>query len=104
MKRKKLFYILMVVSVCGMAATANGMGNMMGVLYSPLAETFNVGIGKTNIYYTASLLACGLFGPIAVKLEKRFKYRHLITFGVTLSVVSYVLMSRINKLWPLYIL
>ena len=103
-KNKKYYYILMVIAMCGMTATANGMGNLMGILYSPLAEHFNVGIGSTNIYYTMSLMACGIMGPIAVRLTSRLNYRVIVCFGVALSVASYILLSRITSLWQLYAL
>ena len=103
-KNRKYYYILMVIAMCGMTATANGMGNLMGILYSPLAEHFGVGIGSTNIYYTMSLMACGIMGPIAVRLSSKINYRLIVCFGVALSVLSYVLLSRINSLWQLYAL
>ena len=104
MGKRNYYYIVIVVCACAMAAASNGIFNLLAVLYAPIADAFGVGIGSTNMYYTIALLTCGFGGPVAVKLMRKISFRVLLGAGTALSVLSFVLLSRITALWQLYIL
>ena len=94
----------MLLRCCMCVGGAMGMvSNCMGIYFSPLSKALGVGVGRISIIVTLVSLANAFFAPVFVKLQKKVKLNLLMSAGIVLCMISYVLMSFAGNVWMLYV-
>ncbi len=72
------------------------------VFFSPIRNTFGWTAAATSIAFTLQRLESGILGPVAGFLVDKLGPRKLMLAGWCVVVLGFLLMSRINSLWPFY--
>lgn len=75
-----------------------------GVFFEPLRSEFNWTSTQISLAFTLYMVVHGLFYIIAGKINDKFGPRIMVTICGFFFGAGYLLMSRINALWQLYIL
>ncbi len=105
MGTKKFHYGILVVVLCGLAASSIGVcTNSVGVFYTAVSEGLQVLRGSFAIHATLSLLATAGISLFVPQLMKRIHYKLLLIFGAAIAVLSTVGMALSNQLWMFYVL
>jgi len=95
-------YVVVVASFIIMAI-ASGSMSTYGVFFKPLAAEFDWTRAATSGAYAMSLFVTGLFFLVTGRLTDKYGPRLVSTVsGVTLCL-GYLLMSRTNAIWQLYL-
>ena len=79
------------------------VSNCLGIFYSPIAESLNLGIGRISVMATIISLASAFFMPVLTRLMKHFRINHLMAAGVIIDVIAYVIMSLVHDIRIYYL-
>lgn len=105
MKAKLSFHWLLVVLLCGMAASSIGVCmNCVGIFYTPVSDSLGVLRGSFALHATLSQLGTSIIALAVPKLITRFRYKLLLICGTVVAVLSTVAMAYSRELWQFYIL
>lgn len=105
MKAKLSFHWLLVVLLCGMAASSIGVCmNCVGIFYTPVSDSLGVLRGSFALHATLSQLATSIIALAVPKLITRLRYKVLLICGTVVAVLSTVAMAYSRELWQFYIL
>ncbi|MBI4286671.1 MAG: MFS transporter [Chloroflexi bacterium] len=80
-----------------------GVVNTFGVFLKPVLDEFGWGRAMISGAFSLSMMLSALLGLAAGRLNDKFGPRLLITAGGLLLGAGYLLMSRLNSLWQLYV-
>lgn len=98
-------YILLVLVLCGVAASATGIcWNSVGVFYTPVSEGLGVMRGTFAMHNTVGTVATAVASLFILKLFDKFDLRLLIVTGALLAGVSTVFMGFAKDMTTFYIL
>jgi len=81
----------------------SGTQGSFGVFFKPMLDQFGWTRASTSGPFSLNLILVGLFSILAGRLSDRFGPRMVITLGAIIMGCGYLLMSRINNLWQLYL-
>ncbi len=95
-----------VVAPAGMVITTTLVGAMLSfnVFLKYLLDDFGWSRGSTAAAISLGMVAQGLLSPVSGSLADRYGARPLVSLGAVLVGVAYLLLSRVDELWQLYIL
>ena len=79
------------------------VSNCLGIFYSPIAESLNLGIGRISVMATIISLASAFFMPFLTRLMKHIRINHLMAAGVIIDVIAYVIMSLVHDIRVYYL-
>ena len=79
------------------------VSNCLGIFYSPIAESLNLGIGRISVMATIISLASAFFMPVLTRLMKHIRINHLMAAGVIIDVIAYVIMSLVHDIRVYYL-
>ena len=104
-KQKTFRYGLLVVLLCGMAASSIGICvNCTGVFYAPVSESLGVLRGSFALHATLSLIATAVTSLFVPRLMRRVSYKLLLIAGVAAATLATAGMAFSNTLWMFYLL
>lgn len=78
--------------------------NCFGIFFSPIAKSLGFTVGALSVIVTLRSLTTAFFSLVLAKLMRRYEIRWLMTGGVVLCTIVYVLMAFCTELWQFYIL
>jgi len=94
-----------VMAIAGMFVifTSCNTNYSFGVFIKPLIDRF--GWSRTTISIAVSIrsITTGITSPIVGNLSDKYGYKKFILIGIFIIGLSYLLLSRINNLWQLYL-
>lgn len=94
---------ILVITTFLLMAIAFGSTNSFGVFFKPMLNEFGWTREATSGPYSLSMIVGGLFGIVAGRLSDRFNPAKVVTVAGIFLGSGYLLMSRINGLWQLYL-
>lgn len=100
--KKHYGYIIVAASFL-IATLAYGAEASFGVFFKPMAGEFGWGRAETSGPFAIYIVVSGFLTIISGKLSDRFGPRRLVSIGGIILGLGYLLMSRINALWQLYL-
>ncbi|MBI2832562.1 MAG: MFS transporter [Chloroflexi bacterium] len=104
-KRPRLFYgYVIVITSFFVLIVTHGSLYSFGVFLKPLAADFNWTREMTSGAYALAVFVLGPFSIIAGKLTDMFGPRSVLSASGLLLGVGYLLISRVDSLWQLYLL
>ena len=104
MKRPALFYGYLIVMACaGIQAVGVGTYVTFGVFFKPLLAEFGWSRATLSGAHSLSFLIAGMLGILVGRLSDRFGPRILMTVTGFFFGSAFMLMSRINAPWQLYL-
>jgi MFS family permease len=74
-----------------------------GVFFKPVLNEFGWTRAATSGAYSVSLVLMGICGIFAGRFNDRFGPRIVITFCGILIGIGYLLMSKVNAIWQIYL-
>ncbi len=80
------------------------VSNCMGIFYSPMSSALGTGVGQVAVISTCISITQGLFGPVFVRLNKRFAIQHLMSAGVLAGILCILALSFTADLRLAYML
>ncbi|MBQ5534315.1 MAG: MFS transporter, partial [Lachnospiraceae bacterium] len=96
--------MLILLRCCLCIGGAVGMiSNCIGIYYTPIAQSLGVGRGDVALMVTLTSLSTAFFGPVFVRLIRRFRINLVMSFGVLLGVGAYLLMSVAGTIYLFYV-
>lgn len=105
LKAKGPKHWLVLIAACAMSASSFGISlNVIGVFYTPVAESLGVYRGTFAVHATLSSLALAIVTLYFSQLLNRFGWKPLLTFGVLLASLSTAAMAFTTQMWVFYIL
>lgn len=103
-KKEKINYLMIIISLCGLAGAAVGLGaNSAGLYFTAASENLNVSrsaISFTSTIVTITSAISALFLP---KLLKPKTFKVILYAGATLMIGGTAALSFCNQIWMLYI-
>jgi MFS family permease len=100
----RFFYgYLIIVASFFIMLLSMGIPGTFGLLLKPISDDFGWSRAATSGAYSLSMIIGGLIGILVGRLTDRFGPRFVITFSGLLNGAGYLLLSRMNNLWELYI-
>lgn len=102
----KVFYGWWVVAASSVVNAAGGGVYFYGfsVFFLPIKEALNISSAATSLVFSLSRAEGAIEGPIAGYLIDRFGPRRMLTVGVIIVALGYVLLSQVNSfMWFLVI-
>lgn len=98
-------YILIVMAMCGLAASALGVcSSSVGVFYGAVTEDLGILKGTFAMHSTLSMLAGAVISLFVPKLLKRFSLKKLLVTGTVLAVAATALMAVSRHIALFYVL
>lgn len=105
MKNKSLKHWLVLVCCCGLAASSIGsVINTVGVFFSPVSSSLNVGRGTFALHSTIVTLTIAFVSLITPKLMEKLPFKLLIIIGTLCCSLSSLGMAMANNIMLFYIL
>lgn len=99
-----LFYGYIVVGAAALIMLVLfGAQYSFGIFFKPMLEQFGWSRALTSGVYSLNCVIQGFFTMLAGRLNDRFGPRIVITFSGLLVLLGYVLMSRVNAVWQIYL-
>jgi len=95
-------YIIVLASVL-ILVVMHGISSSFGVFFSPLQETFGWNRATISGATSVAFFLMGFFSTIAGRLTDRYGPRFTLGISAAILGVSYLLMSRIQSVWQLYL-
>jgi MFS family permease len=95
-------YVIVVASFIIMTL-AQGLFNVFGIFFNPLLAEFGWSRAAISGAYSLSTILQGVLGIVMGGLVDRFGPRIVVTVCGVLLGVGYLLMSRVNTLWQIYL-
>ena len=89
------FFCLFITSGCGFFA--------FSLFVKPLEADLGWGRGEIMVAFSIFLLVMGIASPFIGRVVDRYGARKIITIGALIMGLGFVLLSRMNHLWYLYI-
>ncbi len=84
-------YLYVVICACGLVASSLGIGaNILGVFFSPLAESLQVGIADVSLSATLYTLFMAISAAMAVGLLKKTDIKPVTIVSTVFQVLTYV--------------
>ena len=104
-RRKPVFYGYVIVGVAFlvMAVTAGGLFSF-SVFFAPLQAEFGWSRAVTSGAFASYMVMQGTFSIVAGRLNDRFGPRVILSVCSLLSGLGFILASRIDAVWELYLL
>lgn len=81
----------------------SGAQASFGVFFKPMLNQFGWTRESTSLPFSLNLILCGVFGILAGRISDRLGPKSVVTIGGVVLGGGYILMSRINSLWGLYL-
>jgi len=94
----------MVIAIFFIIALTEGTMYCFGVFFESLRSEFNCTSTQISLAFTLYMVVHGLFYIVTGKINDKFGPRIMVTICGFFFGAGYLLMSRINALWQLYIL
>ena len=94
---------VMVISGMFVIFTACNINYSFGVFIKPLIDRFGWSRTSISLAVTIRSITSGITSPIAGHLSDRYGYKVFILIGIFIIGLGYLLLSRINNLWQLYL-
>jgi len=104
-KKPKVFYgywILSVTFLCACITSGSGV-YAFSLFVKPLQVDFNWSRGEIMFAFTLLLLVVGLASPFVGRVVDRYGAREVISIGVLVVGLGFVLLSVMNNLWYFYL-
>jgi MFS family permease len=103
-KRTRSYYSFIIVAVsCLLFMIAGGTQNIFGVFFKPVLTEFGWTRAATAGAYSLNLILSGLTGILAGRLNDKFGPRIIVTIGGIFMGLGYLLMSRVDAVWQVYL-
>ena len=103
-KEPRFFYgYIIVIAGFFVMVLMNGAFYSFGVFFKPMLEEFGWTRAMTSGAYSLNMILWGLLSIITGRLNDRFGPRIVITACGFIFGIGYLLMSRINVIWQLYL-
>lgn len=104
MKLKGLYYGWVIVFVSFLVQALNSTAELTpGVFLKALTTHFECGRGDISVTFSLYFLFMAPLSILSGKLSDKYGPRIVVTFNALLVGLGYVLMSRINFLWQMYL-
>ena len=101
-QNKEKMLILLRCCLC-IGGVVGMISNCIGIYYTPIAQSLGVGRGDVALMVTLTSLSTAFFGPVFVRLIRRFRINLVMSFGVLLGVGAYLLMSVAGTIYLFYV-
>jgi MFS family permease len=102
--KPRIFYgYILVGAAVGIQIIAWGLYNSYGVYFNQMLAEFNWPRETISGAFSLAQMVIGIGAIFMGSLSDRFGPRILMTFGGVLAGLGFVLMSRINSVWQLYL-
>ncbi len=103
-KKPRFFYGYVIVATCFLVMTlAYGAQNTFGVFFKPMAAEFGWSRAATSGPFALYMVVSGILSIISGRLSDRFGPKLIVSLGGAILGTGYILMSRTNSLWELYL-
>ncbi len=105
MKTRRLYYGWVMVALAALTLTTHGlMIYTFGIFFKPLTTAFNWERGPLSAALSLCVIVSGLLAIITGRLCDKHGPRLLLSLAGLLSGIGFLLMSRINTLWQVYLI
>ena len=107
MKKNKngIYYgYIMVIAIFFIITIVEGLMYCFGIFFKPLQSEFGWSSTQVSLAFSLLMIMHGLFYIVTGKISDRFGPRIVVTICGIFLGAGYILMSRVNALWQLYIL
>jgi MFS family permease len=103
-KKQRMYYGYAILATCFFIMTlVSGAQASFGVFFKPMLNEFGWTRASTSLPFSLNLILCGVFGILAGRISDRIGPKSVVTIGGIVLGAGYMLMSRINNLWGLYL-
>ena len=105
MKIFKGKYLMVIISMCGLAAASLGlMVNVAGVFFTPVSADLGIGKASVSLTLTISNLAFAVGGILSPKLIRSGNFKKMLLLFAIIFSGATMLLSLAPGLWALYLL
>lgn len=103
-KKTGIFYGYIVLAACFfIMVLVYGSQYCFGVFFKPMIADFGWSRAETSVAFSLYMFVSGLLGIMAGRLSDRLGARRVVTFGSILLGTGYMLASRTENIWQLYL-
>jgi len=103
-KTTGIFYGYIILAACFfIMMLVYGSQYCFGVFFKPMIADFGWSRAETSMAFSLYMFVSGLLGIAAGRLSDRLGARRVVTFGSLLLGAGYMLASRTENIWQLYL-
>ncbi len=103
-ERNRSYYSFIIVAIsCLLFMIAGGTQNIFGVFFKPVLSEFGWTRAATAGAYSLNLILSGVTGILAGRLNDKIGPRIVVTIGGIFMGLGYLLMSRVDAVWQIYL-